>query len=82
MVGRKNFLFHNSVDGAKASAIIYSIVLTAKANNLDIRKYVEILLQRMPDYKNEPDGIRKTAAMVTGNAGGAGDLPFTLSVNG
>ena len=25
----------------------------------DIRKYVEILLQRMPDYKNEPDGIRK-----------------------
>ena len=59
VVGRKNFLFHNSVDGAKASAIIYSIVLTAQANNLDIRKYVEILLQRLPDYKNEPDGIRK-----------------------
>jgi transposase len=59
VVGRKNFLFHNSVDGAKASAIIYSIVLTAKANNLDVRKYVEILLQRMPDYKNEPEGIRK-----------------------
>ena len=59
VVGRKNFLFHNSMDGAKASAIIYSIVLTAQANNLDIRKYVEILLQRLPDYKNEPDGIRK-----------------------
>ena len=59
MVGRKNFLFHNSVDGAKASAIIYSIVLTAQANNLDIRKYVEILLQRMPDYKNEPEGMQK-----------------------
>ncbi|MBQ9438187.1 MAG: IS66 family transposase [Lachnospiraceae bacterium] len=59
VVGRKNFLFHNSTDGAEASAIIYSIVLTAKANNLDIHKYMEILLQRMPDYKNEPDGIRK-----------------------
>ena len=58
VIGRKNFLFHCSVDGAKASAIIYSIVLTAKANNLDIRKYLEILLTRMPDYKNEPEGIR------------------------
>ena len=59
VVGRKNFLFHNSVQGAEASAVIYSIVLTAKANNLDIRKYIEILLQKMPDYKNEPDGIEK-----------------------
>ena len=58
VIGRKNFLFHNSVDGANASAVIYSIVLTAKANNLDIRKYLEVLLQRMPDYKNEPEGIR------------------------
>lgn len=58
VVGRKNFLFHNSVKGAEASAVIYSIVLTAKANNLDIRKYLEILLRKMPDYKNEPEGIR------------------------
>ena len=59
VIGRKNFLFHNSVDGAKSSAIAYSIVLTAKANNLDVLKYLEILLQRMPDYQNEPEGIRK-----------------------
>lgn len=59
VVGRKNFLFHNSVDGANASSVIYSIVLTAKRNNLDVQKYLEILLQKMPDYKNEPDGIRK-----------------------
>lgn len=59
VVGRKNFLFHRSVDGANASAVIYSIVLTAKANNLDIRRYMEILLQEMPDYKNEPEGIEK-----------------------
>lgn len=58
VIGRKNFLFHNSVDGAKASAIVYSLVLTAKANNLDVLKYFEVLLQRMPDYQNEPEGIR------------------------
>ena len=45
--------------GAEACSIIYSVVLTAKANNLDIRKYLEVLLQKMPDYKNEPEGIRK-----------------------
>ena len=59
VIGRKNFLFHNSVDGANASAIIYSIVLSAKANNLDIRQYMETLLLKMPDYKNEPEGIRR-----------------------
>ena len=30
-IGRKNSLFHTSVDGANASAIIYSLVETAKA---------------------------------------------------
>ena len=58
VVGRKNFLFHNSVDGARASAIVYSLALTAKANKLDVLKYFEVLLQRMPDYQNEPEGIR------------------------
>ncbi|MGL4799411.1 MAG: IS66 family transposase, partial [Cellulosilyticaceae bacterium] len=35
-VGRKNFLFHDTVKGAKASAIIYSLIETAKANNINI----------------------------------------------
>ena len=58
VVSRKNSLFHDTTMGAEACAVIYSIVLTAKANNLDIRKYLEILLQKMPDYKNEPEGIQ------------------------
>ena len=37
VVSRKNSLFHDTVMGAEACSIIYSIVLTAKANNLDIR---------------------------------------------
>lgn len=57
VIGRKNFLFHETVDGAKASAIMYSIVETAKENNLNIFQYLQTLLLYMPDYINEPDGI-------------------------
>lgn len=55
--GRKNFLFHCTVDGAKSSAIILSLVETAKANGLNIFQYLYTLLLFMPDYKNEPAGV-------------------------
>ena len=57
--GRKNFLFHDSVDGAKATAIVMSLVETAKANNLNAYKYLYTLLLYMPDYKNQPSGIEQ-----------------------
>ena len=56
-IGRKNFLFHTSVAGAEASAIMYSMIETAKANNLNVFQYLYIVLTYMPDYKNEPAGI-------------------------
>lgn len=59
VIGRKNFLFHDTVDGAEASAICYSIVETAKANNLNIFQYLKTLLLYMPDYINEPEGIEE-----------------------
>ena len=43
-VGRKNRLFSDTPKGAKASADIYSIVETAKANGFDVFKYFELLL--------------------------------------
>ena len=55
--GRKNFLFHTSVKGAKASAIIYSLVETAKANRLNVFQYLYTLLLYMPDYKDKPAGV-------------------------
>lgn len=58
-IGRKNSLFHTSVDGAKASSIVYSLVETAKANNLNVFQYIYTLLLYMPGYKNEPAGIEK-----------------------
>ena len=58
-MGRKNFLFHDTVKGARASSIIYSLVETAKFNNLNIYMYLETVLLYMPDYKNEPEGIEE-----------------------
>lgn len=58
-VGRKNFLFHDTVKGAQASSIIYSLAGTAKLNNLNIYAYLETVLLYMPDYKNEPEGIEE-----------------------
>ena len=55
--GRKNFLFHDTVSGAKSSAIIYSLVETAKANGLNVFQYLYTLLLYMPDYKDEPAGV-------------------------
>jgi transposase len=56
-VGRKNFLFHDTVRGAKASSIIYSLTETAKAHNLNILKYLETVLTFMPGHKNQPEVI-------------------------
>ena len=56
---RKNFLFHDTVDGANASAIVMSLIETAKANNLNIYQYLYTLLLYMPDYKNEPAGMEQ-----------------------
>ena len=47
-VGRKNWLFCNTPSGAKASAAVYSIVETAKANGLKPFEYLLFLLERLP----------------------------------
>lgn len=57
VMGRKNFLFHDTVKGARASAVVYTLVETSKANELNIRLYLETVITRMLDYKNEPDSI-------------------------
>lgn len=47
-VGRKNWQFCGSPQGAKASACVYTLVETAKANGLNPFKYLEFLLSRLP----------------------------------
>lgn len=48
-LGRKNWLFCDTAKGAKASAAVYSLVETAKANHLDVYTYLVHLLMQMPD---------------------------------
>lgn len=46
-VGRKNWLFSDSAKGAQASAACYSLVETAKANDLDPQKYILHILNNI-----------------------------------
>ena len=47
-IGRKNWLFSDTVAGAEASAKIYSLIVTAKAHNLDVQAYLKALLTDLP----------------------------------
>ena len=47
-IGRKNWLFSNTSLGAKISAVIYSLVETAKTNGLNPASYLEYLLTALP----------------------------------
>ena len=47
-VGRKNWLFSNSIDGANASAVDYTMVEMAKAHGLNIYGYLKFLLEHRP----------------------------------
>lgn len=49
VIGRKNWLFSQSFEGAQSSAIILSLIETAKRNNLYPEKYIEYLLDKLPN---------------------------------
>ncbi|MDO0824401.1 IS66 family transposase [Desulfosporosinus nitroreducens] len=56
VVGRRGWLFADTKKGAQASAVVYSIVETAKANKLNTYMYLVHLLSKMPglDFKTDP----------------------------
>jgi transposase len=60
VIGRKNFLFADTVAGARASAIVYSIMETAKENNLNPMKYLTYIFENMPNinFKQNPDLLK------------------------
>jgi transposase len=55
-VGRKAWLFSGSPRGAEASAMLYTLVETAKANGLEPRAYLHYLFETLPTVTT-PDGI-------------------------
>lgn len=54
-IGKKNWQMIDTINGAKTSAIIYSVVETAKANNLKPFDYVQYLLEEIPKHMDDKD---------------------------
>ena len=57
-IHRKNWLFADTISGAKANATMYTIIETAKINKLNISKYINYLLEELPqleDINNEKE---------------------------
>jgi len=59
VIGRKNWLFANTPKGAKASAIIYSVIETAKETGLRPYDYLSHLFRTAPniDCKNDSEAV-------------------------
>lgn len=55
VVGRKNWLFAGTPEGAAASAAMYSLIETAKANGLEPYWYLRYLIEKLPNSMNEDD---------------------------
>jgi transposase len=56
VVGRKNWLFSGTPEGAEASATLYSLIETAKANQLEPYSYLRYLFEKLPTTL--PDELR------------------------
>ena len=59
VIGRKNWLFANTTRGAKASAILFSIIETAKENRLNPYEYLTYIFKNAPnwDIRNNIDNL-------------------------
>ena len=53
VIGRKNWLFANTPSGAKASATVFSIIETAKENNLDPYEYLRYIFTKAPNLRED-----------------------------
>ncbi len=62
-IGRKNWLFSHSQAGAKASANLYSIISTAKANGLNEYDYLQRIFKELPNV----DTVEKVEALLPWN---------------
>lgn len=55
VMSQRNFLFCDTAKGATSSALCFSMIETAKANNLDPFGYLLFLLQELPKLGDQPD---------------------------
>jgi hypothetical protein len=68
--GRKSWLFSDTVDGAKASAVVYSLMLTCRACGVEPLAYLRYILTELPQRPTDADitelipfNFTKTAAV-------------------
>jgi len=54
-LGKKNWLFSVSTEGAEASALYYSLIETAKANGINVYDYIWYILSEAPGCKEDED---------------------------
>lgn len=54
VMGRKNWLFADNIDSANKLAMLYSLVVTCKFNNINPREYLEYIFTQVP-YINRHD---------------------------
>jgi transposase len=59
VIGRKNWMFSNTPRGAHASAGMYSLIESAKANRLDPYLYLRFLFAKLPLFGGNRDEIRR-----------------------
>ena len=55
VMGRKNWLFSNTPAGAQSSAVIYSLIETAKENDLYPYRYLVWLLHNAPERSQKDE---------------------------
>ena len=60
-VGRKNWLFCDTPNGAQASALVYSMVEIAKANGVNVYHYLTYLLEKMPSDRMSDEELELLA---------------------
>ena len=60
-VGRKNWLFFDTPNGAQASAIVYTMVEMAKANGVNVYHYLTYLLEKQPNDSMSDEELNQLA---------------------
>jgi len=61
VIGRKNWLFSDTPEGAVASSMVYSIVAMAKANGVNVYHYLRFLLEHHPNKQMADEELESLA---------------------
>lgn len=77
VIGRKNWLFAGTVEGAQASAGLYSLIETAKACGLEPYHYLRFIFEKLPFAETREDYLRLMPASLS-----PGDLALETTSSG